>query len=314
MGVMENEPSARVMERRQGALLKNLRHLVAAAEAGSFHKAAERLGIVQSALSRRIADIETTLGAPIFIRSAAGVQLTEAGQILYEDALHLLNETDQSVRRFERTRAGQVWSLRVAFNGPAMMHPALPLGLQRFRHAHPNVELRLTPMMSQAQFAMIENGSADIGIAFDLGLRPALASRAVAMDRLALALPVHHPLAVKKHLNVLDLEGVVVIGMERPASERLAELTSEQLRRAGVSVRTAFDAGNTETALSLVAGGLGVAFVNRSQKGREPPSVVIRDVEDFDLPLPLCLYWSPAVETPFLAAFADMIEQAFVAS
>lgn len=57
-----------------------------------------------------------------------------------------------------------------------------------------------------------------------------------------------------------------------------------------------------------------MAFVNQSQKGREPPSVVIRDVSGFSVPLPLCLFWSPQVETPIMLAFVAVIEQAFAAS
>lgn len=297
---------------RQAAVLKNLRHLVEAARAGSLHKASDRLGTVQSALSRRISEVEQALGGGVFHRTASGVVVTEAGQGLCEDADRLLDDLDRMIRRFELIDAGQVTPLRVAFNGPAMMHAALPLALQSYREAHPRVDLRLSPLLSQAQFPLIESGLIDVGVAFDLGA-PArgLQSRPLAMDRLALAIPAHHPLALKADLQITDLEGMDVMGMERPASDRLADLAAQQLRTAGVAIRTVFTAGTTETALSLVAGGLGMAFINRSQKGWEPPSVVIRDVTGFDVPLPLRLFWSRSVQTPPLAGFVDAVAAAF---
>lgn len=297
---------------RQAVLLKNLRHVVEAARAGSFHKAADRLGTVQSALSRRIAEVEQALDGELFLRTPSGVHLTDAGQGLVEDAERLLDDLDRMIRRFERVHAGQAVPLRVAFNAPAIMHAALPKALQAYREARPQVDLRLMPMLSQAQFPLIERGQIDVGVAFDLGLpTPGLASCAIAVDRLALAIPALHPLAQKADLKISDLDGADVIGMERPFSERLAELAADQLRSAGVSVRTTFTAGTTETALSLVAGGLGLAFINRSQKGWEPSSVVIRDVAGFDVPLPLRLYWAPSMDTPLLAAFVDTVVEAF---
>lgn len=299
---------------RQAAVLKNLRHLVEAARAGSFHKAADRLGTVQSALSRRISEVERALGGAVFHRTVSGVALTEAGQGLCEDADRLLGDLERMIRRFELIDVGQVVPLRVAFNGPAMMHAALPRALQSFREAHPQVDLRLSPMLSQAQFPLIENGSIDVGVAFDLGASSrGLESRPLAMDCLALALPAHHALARKPDLQIADLEGMDIMGMERPFSDQLAKLAAAQLDIAGVSVRTVFTAGTTETALSLVAGGLGMAFINRSQKGWEPPSVVIRDVAGFDVPLPLRLFWSRSVETPALTAFLDAVGHAFEA-
>lgn len=306
--------SGRRISIKQATVLKNLRHVVAAAEAGSFHKAADHLGTVQSALSRRIAEVEQALGGPVFRRTASGVTLTEAGRSLSDDADRLLDELERMIRRFELLNGGEVSPLRVAFNGPAMMQPALPLALQAFRQAHPKVDLALSPMLSQAQYPLIESGAIDVGIAFDLGLAPSLASRTLARDRLALALPAHHPLAVRRDLRIADLEGAEVIGMERPHSARLAELAQDQLHKAGVAVRTVFTAATTETALSLVAAGLGVAFINRSQSGREPPSVVVRDVIGFDVPLPLCLYWASSVETPIVLAFAQTLESAFAAA
>lgn len=296
---------------KRAVILKNLQHLVTAAQSGSFHKAADRLGTVQSALSRRISELEHALGGPVFYREPSGVRLTKAGEALVESGGRLLDDIDRMVRHFELTHEGQRSSLKIAFNGPAMMHPPLPLGMQAFRKSHPNVDLQLHPLLSQAQFTLLERGAIDVGVAFDLGLKSALTSRRIATDRLALAIPVHHPLADQPSLAIEDLAGEDVISMDRPSSSRLSDLAFEQLVRAGVDVRSGITAASTEAALSLVAGGLGLAFINRSQIGREPPNVRIRDLAGFDVELPLCLFWSPSVETPLILSFADAIADAF---
>lgn len=310
----EDTPAPVRLGIKQMMVLKNIQHFVAAVETGSFHKAADRLGIVQSALSRRIGELEVELGGRLFERRPAGVRLTEAGQSLYDDARRMLDDLERAIRRFELIEGGQVTLLRVGINGPAMMHAALPRGLQTFRRDHSKVEVRLTPLLSQAQFTAIASGAIDLGIAFDLGQSHGLAVKRLSIDHLTLAIPADHPLATKPDLDIADLQGANFIGMERPNSGLMADLVVDQLRAANVSVRTVLEAGNTEAVLSLVAGGLGLAFINHSQSGREPPSVVLRDVARFSVPLPLCLYWSPLVETPVLTALIETIDQAFAAT
>ncbi len=296
---------------RRLVVLKNIRHFVAAAEAGSFHKAADRLGIVQSALSRRLGELEEELGGRLFDRLPSGVVLTEGGRSLYEDARRLLDDLDRSIQRFEMIENGSVALLRVGINGAAMMHAALALGLHEFRRACPKVEVRLTPLLSEAQFAALAAGVIDIGVAFDFSQPHMMSVRHLATDHLTLAIPARHALATKPRLTIADLNDADLIGVERANSGLMAELVDSQLRNAGVSVHTVMEAGNTETALSLVAGGLGVGFVNHSQKGREPPGVVLRDVEDFFVPLPLYMYWPPTAETAALRHFVEIVAKGF---
>lgn len=312
---MDSDPHSPVTRRRRAikqlVALKNIRHFVAAAEAGSFHKAADNLGIVQSALSRRVGELEEELGGRLFERLPSGVVLTEGGRSFFEDARRMLNDLDRAIQRFELIEDGSVIVLRVGINGAAMMHAALAQGLHEFRSAYPKVEVRLTPLLSEAQFPALAAGGIDVGVAYDLGQTHMMSVRRLTIDHLTLAIPSWHFLATKPELVIGDLHGVDFIGMERASSGLMADLAAKQMRAAGVSVHTLMEAGSTEAALSLVAGGLGVAFINNSQRGREPPGVVLRDVEGFFVPLPLCLCWHPGTKTAVLKDFLGIISTAF---
>lgn len=312
---MNHTPSPTPLSHRSGIkqlmVLKSIRHFVAAAEAGSFHKAADRLGIVQSALSRRLGELEEELGGRLFDRLPSGVVLTEAGRSLYEDARRILNDLDLAIERFDLIEGGSVALLRVGINGSAMMHAALPQGLHEFRSAYPKVDVRLTPLLSEALFTALASGVIDVGVAFDLGQPHMMSERRLAIDHLTLAIPARHFLATKPDLCIQDLDGVDTIGVERASSRQMADLVATQMRNAGVSTHTVIEAGNTESALSLIAGGLGVGFVNYSQKGREPPGVILRDVNDFSVSLPLCIFWAPSAETTLVQGFVKMISAAF---
>lgn len=292
-------------------LLKNLQHFVVAAELGSFHKAADRLAIVQSALSRRIGDLEAQLGGKLFEREPTGVRLTVAGEALLEDASRILREVDLAIRRFDLIDSGQVSLLRVGFNSASMMFAPIPEGLQRFRSDNATVELRLTPMLSEQAFQALAAGAIDLGIAYELGYPHSLKSRQLVLDDLALALPEHHRLAGTDKLSIDDLDGAAFIGMDLAQSGLMAQMVAQALEAQGISVNVVMETGSTEATLSLVAAGLGIAFVNRSQAGRHPPNVVIRDVQGFSVPLPLKLFWREEIETPVLLRFADTLAGQF---
>ncbi|MDO9487306.1 MAG: LysR family transcriptional regulator, partial [Sphingomonadaceae bacterium] len=84
--------------------MKHFTFFLAVAEELSFHRAASRLNIAQSALSRRIADLERELGDTLlFERQARGVRLTEAGKLLLEDVRRILGDVDEAARRVTRS-------------------------------------------------------------------------------------------------------------------------------------------------------------------------------------------------------------------
>lgn len=85
-----------MVERRRDKLqafgLRHLRYVIAAADNGSFRKAAIAIGVQESAISRRIRDLEDEIGAALFIRSSSGVKLTHAGQLFIARARRALNQ------------------------------------------------------------------------------------------------------------------------------------------------------------------------------------------------------------------------------
>ncbi|PZQ46424.1 MAG: hypothetical protein DI556_20205 [Rhodovulum sulfidophilum] len=292
-------------------ILRNLPHILAAERAGSLHRAGERLGIAQSALSRRLAEVEGELGGPIFERSAAGVSPTEPGAAFCREAAQIMADLERAIRRFELNRMEGRMTLRIGFNSAAMMFPAMAAALRDFRQTHPRCDLRLASHLSEAQYRAVEAGELDVGVAFLLGDGLPFAIQPLAEDRIVLALPSDHALAARPLLSIGDLDGAPLISIQRETSGRLAEEVGSRLDAAGVRPREVMEAGSSEATLNLVAAGLGLAFVNRSQGGRLPPNVVLRDLEGFDLPLPVAAFWMPAAETPLIAAFAAALAEAF---
>src|SRR5215469_15790415 len=104
IGVMEN-----VLDFRR------LYYFVVVAEELHFTRAAERLHMSQPPLSYQIQQLERDLGVRLFERTRHRVQLTDAGQVLFDAARRIFGQMEQTVRAVQRVGQGEVGSLTVGF-------------------------------------------------------------------------------------------------------------------------------------------------------------------------------------------------------
>lgn len=122
--------------------LRQLRHLLALADHGSFGRAAAALGMTQPALSRSMQGLEQEVGAPLFERSKAGVVPTDEGRMLIVRAravVHAADELDGEVLRRKVPGAGQL----AIGAGPYPGETIVPAALARFVATHPLVRVRV---------------------------------------------------------------------------------------------------------------------------------------------------------------------------
>ena len=145
---------AAIAQRLDPFLLKHWRFILAAAEEGSFRRAADRLGVQQSTLSRRIRDIEDAMGATLFSRSHAGVRPTFAGRRLLGPAREILAQASQAALAVERAGTAQDGVLRIGLP-PITPGSRLTQLLHRFLQVCPHIRVELvdTDPASQCQAA-----------------------------------------------------------------------------------------------------------------------------------------------------------------
>jgi DNA-binding transcriptional LysR family regulator len=123
--------------------LRHLRYFLAVAEERHITRAAQRLGMQQPPLSQQIRALETELAVPLFVRSARGVELTAAGQVLQGEAYAILASVSHAAAQMQQAARGQVGKLSVGFTTSAVLHPLVPGIIRAFREDHPQVELDL---------------------------------------------------------------------------------------------------------------------------------------------------------------------------
>ena len=292
-------------------IAKHFPFFLAVAEEQNLHRAAERLNIAQSALSRRISDLERELGDTVlFERQARGVAITEAGRLLAEDVRRILLDIEEAGRRVQRVARGDLGTLGIAFSEAMVRRPLLPAVLRRFRAEHPEVDLRATPLTSDAQRTRLRSGEIDIGFVIEeAGDREDFASMRVGMDKFVLVVPAGHRFADRPAVGLRELAEEPLILPARQVSPRLFGRMMGQFDARGIAPRIAVEVTAVDIAYGLVAAGMGLAIVTAARPDRAPVDIVLKDLADFDIPLPLCMIWQHGKGSALIRNFVETVKE-----
>lgn len=259
--------------------LRHLRYFIAVAEEGHITRAAERLGMQQPPLSQRIKAIECELNVQLFRRKPRGVELTEAGRALLEDARAILSHLDRALETTRRTGRGQQGRLCVGIAPTAPFHPFVPRVIRAFREAFPLVSLTLEEGLSNEVRERFSRDQMDVAFvrtsiihADNLMVSPLLE------EPMVVALPSLHAMAQGKRDTTLPLkrlagDSFILFG---PPGTGIYDETVAACRAAGFSPQIGQQAPRIASTLGLVAAGLGVALVPESVQNISMDGVVYR--------------------------------------
>lgn len=247
---------------RAGVGLHQLRYILAAAEHGGFRRAARYLGVQQSAVSRRIHELETRLGAQIFERGPHGVTLTSAGRDFVRGAQGAVSELDLAVDRAAQCGLGEQRLLRIGVQG-GFNGGVLGALLQQLLERDPQLRIDLVEAEAAVLSAALAHGRLDVG--FLLDEPSSLAAQSAWRERLLVAIPAGDPLASASSLLWSDLAhrrlmapACLASVVSDLAGRRLAQDTADLVIQ---------NAGPPST-VRLVALGQGYALVSEHQASR----------------------------------------------
>jgi len=263
--------------------LRRLHAFVVLAEEGNITRAAERLGMQQPPLTRLLRGLETELGVLLLRRLPRGVQPTEAGQALLEEARAVLAraaEVEDTVRRAARGEQGR---LAVGFTSSAALHPFVPAALRAFREAVPGVRMELDEAGTAELVEAVLHGRLDAAfVRSPVGGVPGLLVEPVLDEPMLAALPAGHRLAAAEDGSPLPLAALATeafILYRRHTGPGLYDAILAACRGAGFAPVVAQEAPRLPATLSLVAAGLGVSVVPASMRRMAVAGVTYRTLE-----------------------------------
>jgi len=253
--------------------LSALQAFVAVAQNASFSHAAEQLFVSQSAISKRIAQLETDIKAQLFDRIGRKVALTEAGHALLPRAQRLLNDAKELQRVVADLQGDIAGKLTMGTSHHIGLH-RLPDPLRQFTQLHPNVELDIQFMDSEEACHAVEVGELELAI---VTLPP------TPRERLSLTSIWHDPLvfvAAKDHAlchqksSLADLaEHSAVLPSTHTYTRGILE---SLLRNEGLALNVAMETNYLETLRMLVSTGLGWSLL--------PKTLIADDIQEIKIP------------------------------
>jgi DNA-binding transcriptional LysR family regulator len=260
--------------------VRRLRVLREVANRGSFSAAADTLHFTQSAVSQQIAALEKEAGMPLVERSARGVRLTQAGEVLIghtDVILARLADAEAELAAISGLRGGR---LRMA-SFPTAGATIAPKAIARFRELHPDVEISMVPAEPPEGIDKLRTGEVDLSLLIDT---PWESDPADGVDRVHLlddpmfvCLPRAHPHASKARLRLEDLADEAWLLGTGTACPDVAILL-RACASAGFEPRIGFNSDDYLAIQGFVAAGMGIALIPDLALVTVRDDVVIREV------------------------------------
>jgi DNA-binding transcriptional LysR family regulator len=187
---------------------EKLRLFLVVLEEGSLRRAADRLRISQSAITRQMQSLELDLGARVLVRTSAGVRPTNGGQVLAERAKTLLADFDSTMAEVRRLNREESERLRIGYLASAVQEYLGP-ALAVLRRAYPKLKVKMLDQTPGEMIIALRQGKIDLALTLhgiDLLSRDFYA-RKLATVRSVVALPVSHRFATERQVSLSQLKG-----------------------------------------------------------------------------------------------------------
>ncbi|MHB8780424.1 MAG: selenium metabolism-associated LysR family transcriptional regulator [Candidatus Geothermincolia bacterium] len=242
--------------------INNLQTFIEIVRAGSFSGAARRLGLSQPGVSFQIRALEREFGAQLLERRGKTIELTDAGKVLYDQALELVESAAKLRDAMDETST----EVRGTVHAAASTIPGefiLPRLASEFRKRHPFVQMIVEISDSRTAMEQTAAGTVDVAFCGAPAEMPQLESRPFYSDRLVMIAPPDHPLRGKS-AALDDLREMDLVMREEGSGTRRTILRS--LAEGGLALadlHIALELGSTTAVINAVAAGAGVSLVSR---------------------------------------------------
>jgi LysR family cyn operon transcriptional activator len=247
--------------------IRHLRYFLAVAEAGSFSRAADRLGISQPSVSQQMRDLEAGLRVSLFQRRGKRILLTSAGLIFQEHARAIVRQFETLLQ--ELSSAPQ--TLRGALHlgvVPILNVPLVPHLLGLFAAKHPGIGVIVDEISSTEIETALEEGRMDVGLGFVTRYSPNLRYERLCADEFALIVSPEHPWSKRRRVPFGELHQQRLVQLTDTFVMR--HMTDEICRNHQVRPRTVAEISSIETLLrSLTTLKAGALMPKIALRGRE---------------------------------------------
>lgn len=238
--------------------LRQLKYFVATAESGQVSRAAVALSISQSSITTAIRELETDIGTNLFVRTAQGMELTEAGRELLAAAYEILSKVEEA--RNLRQRSSELRGTLTLATTYTVMGYFLPYHLDRLRRLHPNLTIQVHELNREAVEEGLMSNRFDIAVLLTSNIsNPELETETLFRSSRRLWVANSHPFAQRRKVAMPDIAGqdYILLTVDEAAHTAM-KYWAFQETQPFIKLRTS----SIEAVRSMVANGQGVTILS----------------------------------------------------
>lgn len=230
--------------------IRHLRYFLAVAEAGSFSRAADRLGISQPSVSQQMRDLEAALRVSLFQRRGKRILLTQRGLIFQEHARAVLRQLENFLQEVSSEPGNLRGTLHLGVV-PVLNVPLVPELMGMFAADQPGINLIVDEISSTEIETALEEGRMDVGLGFLTRHSPNLRYERLCLDEFTLVVSASHPWSKRRVIPFSELHQQRLLQL--PDSFVMRRMTDELCRNHQVRPRTVAEINAIETLLRSLA-------------------------------------------------------------
>lgn len=268
-----------------GMELRQLRYFVAVAEEANISRAAKKIFLTQSALSRQIKALEDEIGQCLLKREAHSIRLTPVGEALLREARELIQHAEQVLERVRA--AGRGVRLRVGY-APSLAAGLLAAAVENFTQAHPNARVELFDLSTEEMLEGLENDKLDVALSVgqQRGTR-GLKWTPIRRAPWQLVVNRNHPLARRSQVTPAEVAREPLLVFCQRDYPEYWEIITGWLRQHKLRPQIAGEYDGLESLMAAVESGLGVALLTSRTAHRVPERVRLKKLSA--APEPVCI-------------------------
>jgi DNA-binding transcriptional LysR family regulator len=286
--------------------LRHLRYFVTLAEELHFGRAAQRLFIVQPALSKQIQDLEKELQVTLFERSKRKVNLTPAGAYFWQEARQVLAHLEEVQNQLPMIARGEQGEIRLGYVG-SCIHTFLPEVLVALNQQYPKIQTYLSEMTTASQLDALQKGRLDVAFVRNPPFAEQWEQRLIFQETFSLVLPADHSIdsANFPGLSAVAPEKFILTTRQDGAAYHHQQLSI--CEDAGFSPQIVHETVHGHTVLHLIEKKLGISFLPSSFARVTTAAVKFIELKDIPQRAEITALWERRNPNPVLGMFLGLL-------
>ncbi len=270
--------------------IQQLKNFLVLCETLNFRKAAERINIVQPALSRQVQLLENEVQAQLFNRNNRTVTLTEAGIFFQKESNRILQDLDKTILKTAQLHKGEAGEIKITHASSAM-NTVVPSFLVKVKHTWPDLKTTAQETSNSEQIDMLLTRKTDLGVAPNIMLPPEVNSRILYKENFVLILPKQHPLAKKKLTDLSILKNETFILPQLSTGIGYVEAILQICQDFGFKPKVAHESAHSIAVLRLVEAGLGISIEPISSVRGADMNIKLVELKNIPQKAAMILFW-----------------------